>query len=359
MSPGRPTAAADLGVLIIGAGEMGVRHASHWREAGARVVAVYDPDTLRSDSLAQQHGAVSTRTLEEALAIDRVSVASVCTPTFLHASYTVAALGAGKHVLCEKPAALTLAEALSMKAAETASGKLLRIGFMRRFDPATLRLLGFTQELGTPLLAQATIAAGVRPKLMMHDAAANGGPIIDMCCHVFDLWSLLFTEVPTLVRAHGYTFSEHKPQLASIERKALDSAHLTIVYPGGSVGQVQVSWGLPSGIAPIERHTYMGPEGLVTVEWPSEVTRHGAEGTSRWNSSGEDPWRAQIAAFASEITEGESAAEARGGRTALATIDDGLAALRISLAALRSVADRRDVRPGELQPEVLAELAHV
>ena len=347
----------DLGVLIIGAGEMGERHAGHWRSAGARVVAVFDPDTLRADALAARHGGVAVRTLEEGLALEAVGVASICTPTFLHASYTVAALRAGKHVLCEKPAALTLAEAFAMKEAEEASGKLLRIGFMRRFDPAAHQLRAFTAGIGTPLLAQATIAAGVRPKLMMHDAAANGGPIIDMCCHVFDLWALLFGEAPALVRAHGYTFSEHKPQVASIERKALDSAHLTLAYPGGSVGQVQVSWGLPSGIAPIERHTYMGPEGLVTVEWPHEVTLHGADGTTRWSSRGDDPWRTQIAAFVAEIAGLEAPLVASGPiadqerPAGLATIDDGIAALRVSLAALRSVEGRCDVIPSDLVPE--------
>ncbi|HEX7004086.1 MAG TPA: Gfo/Idh/MocA family oxidoreductase [Trueperaceae bacterium] len=347
----------ELGVLIVGAGEMGARHAGHWREAGARVMGVFDPDTLRADALASLHGGTAVRTLDEALSLDAVGVVSVCTPTFLHANFTIASLRAGKHVLCEKPAALTLAEALAMKEAEEASGKLLRIGFMRRFDPATHQLRRFAAGIGSPLLAQATIAAGVRPKLMMHDAAANGGPIIDMCCHVFDLWALLFGEAPALVRAHGYTFSEHKPQVAAIRRKALDSAHLTLAYPGGSVGQIQVSWGLPSGIAPIERHTYMAPEGLVTVEWPSEVTLHDGHGTTRWSTRGEDPWRAQIAAFAAEIAGLELAPGGSGTQAAvdprpvLATIDDGIAALRVSLAAIRSVEGRCDVGPAELEPE--------
>lgn len=349
--PVRELSARPRGVLVVGAGEMGVRHAGHWREAGARVVAVFDPDTLRASDLAAQHGAVAVRTLAEGLEREEVEAVSVCTPTFLHAGYTVAALTAGKHVLCEKPAALTLAGALSMKEAELGSGKLLRIGFMRRFDPASPQLRTFGSQIGSPLLAQATIAAGVRPKLMMHDAAANGGPIIDMCCHIFDQWALLFGESPMLVRAHGYTFSEHKPQLASVERKALDSAHVTLAYPGGSVGQVQVSWGLPSGIAPVERHTYMGPEGLVSVEWPSRVTLHGADGTTSWSSRGQDAWRAEIGAFNAEIAGGE--------RGLLATIDDGIAALRVSLAVLQSVTERRDVSPAELEPEQLLSMPGV
>jgi predicted dehydrogenase len=75
--------ATGPGVLVIGAGEMGGRDALHWREAGGGVVHVYDPDLLRAEELA--------------------------------------ALRAGKQVLCEKPAALSLEEAHAMKEAEFAS----------------------------------------------------------------------------------------------------------------------------------------------------------------------------------------------------------------------------------------------
>jgi predicted dehydrogenase len=237
--------APALGAVVVGAGDMGARHALHWRDAGARLVGVFDPLRPRSEALAAEHDCLALDSLGEVLERDDVHVVSVCTPTFLHAHYTVAALRRGKHVLCEKPAALTLAEALAMKEAEDQGSALLRVGFMRRFDPAAHQILRWGGAIAEPVMAQATIAAGVRPKLLMHDAAANGGPIIDMCCHVFDQWAMLFGEGPVKVRAHGYTFSKDRPELASIELKALDSAHITLAYPGGGVGQVQVSWGLP------------------------------------------------------------------------------------------------------------------
>ncbi|MEX2541471.1 MAG: Gfo/Idh/MocA family oxidoreductase [Trueperaceae bacterium] len=348
------TGPASPGVMVLGAGEMGTRHARHWKECGGRIAAVFDPDRIRAEVLAARHGARALGQIEDGLALAEVEAVSVCTPTFLHAAHTIAALQAGKHVLCEKPAALTLEEALAMKEAAADSATVLRIGFMRRFDPAWQRILAFSRSIGRPLLAQATIAAGVRPKLLMHDAAANGGPIIDMCCHIFDQWGLLFGEPPLVVRAHGYTFSEQKPEVASIARKALDSAHLTLAYPCGGVGQVQVSWGLPSGIVPIERHSYIGPNGLLSVDWPDEVSLHGADGVTRWSSGDLDPWRAEIDAFAAEIRGDPAAADSGDplfGR--LATIDDGIAALRISLAVLGSVEGRCDVHPellGSLTP---------
>jgi predicted dehydrogenase len=336
---------------VIGAGDMGARHAHWWAVAGARVVAVVDPDTARAQAAARGTGAVALAEVDDALARDDVDAVSVCTPTFLHAHYTVRALQAGKHVLCEKPAALRLSDAEAMRRAAQESGRTLRIGFMRRFDPASHQILAFSGDIGAPVLAQATLAAGVRPKLLMHDAAANGGPIIDMCCHIFDQWGIFFGEQPDSVRAHGYTFGDGKPELASIRHKALDSAHVTLTYPGGGVGQIQVSWGLPAGIPAFERHTYMGPEGLITVDWPDQVRRLGARGSLLWQPPLSDPWRDEIRAFEAELCGREHAP--------LADIEDGLRALRTSLAVLASVAEKRDVAPAEVVDDALESTGEV
>ena len=325
-----------LGVAVIGAGEMGRKHAAHWREAGSRVVAVHDAALERARALANAVGCEASASAQEALSRVDVDVVSVCTPTYLHAGHTVSALNAGKHVLCEKPAALTLADAQAMRRAAQRSGRQLRIGFMRRFDPAFHQLRALLSRVGTPVLSQVTIAAGVRPKHLMHDALANGGPIIDMCCHVFHLWETLFEAQAETVSARGYTFSENKPELASIEQKALDSALITLAYPGGSLGQVQVSWGLPAGIRPTERHTYMGPDGLITVVWNRQITMRSQAGVTRWTSSGVDAWLEEIRYFQRELTQGAP--------RRLATIDDGIEALNVSLAVLESVRSRREVR---------------
>lgn len=323
-----------LTAVVVGAGDMGSRHARHWAAAGARVLAVVDPDRPRAEAAAAETGARAMADLRSALALGP-DVVSVCTPTHLHAPTTLAALEVGAHVLCEKPAALTLADAHAMREAAAAAGRELRIGFMRRFDPALDALLEAAGRSGRPLLAQATITAGIRPKRLMHDARANGGPIIDMCCHLFYVWGLLFDGQPTEVAARGYTFSDGKPEVAHIAHRALDSALITLAYPGGSVGQVQVSWGLPSGVPPVERHTYVGPDGLVTVDWPERVVRVDGQGEHAWTQPGSDPWRAEIAAFHAELTAGAA--------RRVPGIEDGIEALRTSLAVLRSVAEGRPI----------------
>ncbi|MDZ7704548.1 MAG: Gfo/Idh/MocA family oxidoreductase [Trueperaceae bacterium] len=332
----------DFGVVVIGAGDMGVRHARGWQMAGAKVVAVCDPDEARALAAALPLGALGLRIPDDVLGRDDVHAVSVCTPTVYHAPYTVQALEAGKHVLCEKPVSLTLDDAETMQRAAQTSGKTLRIGFMRHFDPAYRQLVAMHGGIGGPVLAQATIAAGVRPKLLMHDARVNGGPIIDMCCHLFNLWSTLFGAQPTVVSARGYTFSDGKAEVATIEHKALDSAQITLEYPGGTLGQVQVSWGLPAGIIPTESHTYMAPNGLISVDWSERLTLHDASGETTWQTDGADPWHAQIAYFYRELTEDAP--------QRVATIDDGIAALRTSLAVLESVRTQQPIDPATLQP---------
>lgn len=327
-------------MLVIGAGDMGSRHARAWVAAGARVVAVCDADRGRARAGADEVGAEAYIAPDEALARGDVHAVSVCTPTFLHAPFTIQALDAGKHVLCEKPVALTLKDAFAMKEAATRSGCELRIGFMRRFDPAYTQLLEMHRSTGSPVLAQATIAAGIRPKRLMHDAHANGGPIIDMCCHLFNLWGTMFGGHPERVSARGYTFSERRTELANIQHKALDSAHITVEYPGGTLGQIGVSWGLPAGVAPTERHTYMGPDGLIEVDWNTLVVLHNGAGETRWTSEGANPWEAEIAQFHRELTQGAV--------QRVATLEDGVHALQISLAVLESVRTHKEVNPLEV-----------
>lgn len=328
-----------LTAAVIGAGDMGSRHARHWAAVGARVLAVVDPDTSRVAAAAAETGAVALASFAEALAL-RPDVVSVCTPTFLHAPITIAAFQAGAHVLCEKPVALTLADGRAMADAALAAGKELRIGFMRRFDPAAARLAETVARAGTPLLVQATITAGIRPKRLMHDATANGGPVIDMACHVFDLWSRMFGGPAEQVVAIGHTFGDGRPELANIRQRALDSAAATLRYPGGHLAQLQISWGLPSGIAPREQHTYVGPHGLVTVEWPGAVDWHDGGPATPWHHPGDDPYRAQIAQFHAELTHAAP--------REVATIDDGMSALATSLAVLASIDQGHAVRPAAL-----------
>ena len=322
---------ADLGVVVIGAGEMGSRHAQHWTAAGANVVAVCDPNLALAQRLAASVNAEACPNPDALLAKSDIDVVSVCTPTFLHPRYTLQALEAGKHVLCEKPIALNLESALEMKRVAESKGLQLRIGLMRRFEPIFPNLKEMVDDLGMPVMGNVTITAGIRAKRLMHDRTANGGPVIDMCCHIFDLWALIFGEKPELVYATGNIFAEHHPALASIKEKAIDSATATFRFLSGHTTQLLVTWGLPEGVPFSEQHIYIGSEGRVEVDWNyqnNSVKFHDGVGLTHYNGV-RDPWESEIRQFYLELTQNAP--------RQVADADEGIAALKLSLKMLEAI----------------------
>lgn len=140
-----------LRVAILGAGFAGTFHAQAWAECpGAELAAVVDAEPARVREVTERFGGEPAGSLERALAAD-VDVVDVCLPTSLHEETTLAALAAGKHVLCEKPIALDLASADRMLAAARATGTTLMVAHVLRFWPEYERLgeLAAEGELGS------------------------------------------------------------------------------------------------------------------------------------------------------------------------------------------------------------------
>jgi len=134
-----------------------------------------------------------------ALQDDAVDAVYIALPVALHAPLTVAALGAGKHVLCEKPMALDYAAACGMVAAARESGRLLGIGYYRRLYPKVRRAaeLIAAGAIGRPVMAFAAThnwfnAEGGHRAWLLQRALAGGGPLYDTACHRIDLFNLLF-----------------------------------------------------------------------------------------------------------------------------------------------------------------------
>lgn len=176
--------------------------------------------------------------LEAALedgAIDAVYVAS---PVALHAPHTIAALRAGKHVLCEKPTALNYAEAQAMAAAATETGRLFGVAFYRRLYPKLIRAkqLIAAGAIGQPVLAEANNHGWLESEergWLRDPALAGGGPLYDTGSHRIDAFNYLFG--PPLAATGFRSNSVHR---LGVE----DSATVIIEYPGGVHGCVDVRW---------------------------------------------------------------------------------------------------------------------
>ncbi len=325
-----------LGVCVVGNGFMGTIHAERWQaHPAARVLAVADVDAARAEALAARVGARAFTDYRAALDWPEVNVASVCLPTHLHAEAALAAMERGRHVLSEKPIALTLPQAEAMIAGAARHRVKFAVGFMRRHSPVVEALRAFLAEgrLGRPVLYEAHDVRELRPKRLMHDADGNGGPVIDMAVHLFDLWLNLFASPPVSVAARGLTLAAARPEIAHIARKAVDSAALSVRFASGDLGSFVVSWGLPPGANPPQwPDRVYGARGLVEAEYQMrhQSARWLKEG-GEWETiadSTEDMYQREIDAFANVVLHG---AGPRG------TGDDGLAALRLAHAALESI----------------------
>lgn len=130
-----------LKVGVVGAGAMGAAHARTLATGvpGAEVTHVFDRDTARAGDVAAEVGGVAAGSPEELVAeVDALVVAS---PDFTHADLAVAGIEAGRHVLCEKPLAVTADDARRVVDAEVAAGRRsVQVGFNRRFDPGFVDL---------------------------------------------------------------------------------------------------------------------------------------------------------------------------------------------------------------------------
>ena len=128
-------------VGIIGCGKIAqVRHLPEYAaNPNAEIMAYYDKNRARAEEMAAKYGGSVCDTYFDLLNRDDIDAVSVCVENRSHAEISTAALYAGKHVLCEKPMAVTLAECESMVAAAERNGKYLMIGHNMRFDPVHRR----------------------------------------------------------------------------------------------------------------------------------------------------------------------------------------------------------------------------
>ncbi|MGG3468603.1 Gfo/Idh/MocA family oxidoreductase [Neobacillus pocheonensis] len=127
-----------LRVGVIGCGSIAQhRHLPEYKaNKNVELVAVCDINEERASEVAEKYGVNSFTSYEELLSSGTVDAVSVCTPNYLHAPISIAALEAGIHVLCEKPMATSKQEAESMIAAAKKSGKKLMIAHNQRFVPS-------------------------------------------------------------------------------------------------------------------------------------------------------------------------------------------------------------------------------
>ena len=197
-------------VGIIGAGGIaaGKHLPGHRSVKGVEVIAVCDIVEEKAKAFARKHDIpYYFKDYMDLISMDELDTVSVCTPNNFHAAPTIAALEAGKHVLCEKPMAGNARDAQAMLEAAQRTGKILQIGLQSRFNKRMMTLRKLYQEgfFGEAYYGRA-IALRRRgipaSPTFITKKMAGGGPLIDIGVHVLDvlLWILGY---PRPVRAFG------------------------------------------------------------------------------------------------------------------------------------------------------------
>jgi predicted dehydrogenase len=208
--------------------------------ANAELVAVYDLDVAANEAVARQYGARAAGSLEELLAED-VEAVYVATPAYLHYQQVMTCAAAGKHVLCEKPLGMTVAEAETMVAVMKQAGLRLGTAFMMRFlaQHEAARKLIEEGRLGKPVYGRAQLSCWYPPMAgawRQDPALAGGGSLIDMGGHCIDLLEMFFGPVVKLSCFVNNTVHAYASE---------DSAVALLWFASGALGTVDACFSIP------------------------------------------------------------------------------------------------------------------
>ena len=263
-----------FGIGIIGCGKIAqVRHIPEYLEnPNAEIRGYFDLNLQRAQELAEKFGGKAFASVEELLADPSIDAVSVCVANFAHAEMTIKALEAGKHVLCEKPMAVTLAECEAMVAAAKKAGKHLMIGHNQRLAKAHMVAKKMIEEgaIGRILTFRTTFGHG-GPETWSIDPGksvwffdkkrAAMGAMADLGIHKTDLIQFLTGQkvVRTTARLTTLDKRDAGGNLIGVD----DNAFCIYELSGGAYGTMTASW---TYYAAEDNSTILyGPQGTMRI----------------------------------------------------------------------------------------------
>lgn len=297
--------------------------------------------------------AVAYASMAELAADDRIDAVIICTPNNTHAEYAVAALEAGKHVICEKPMALTASDAERMVQAAEKNDRILTIGHQSRFSPAAQHLHGLCASgaLGTIYYARSEMLRRRGVPTWGHFLSRDrqgGGCLIDLGTHAIDLALWMLGDFSP-VWAMGSTYQGLADQPTAANRWGVwdaakfeveDAAFGTVRMASGATLEIASSWALN---IPADREdvlTLCGTKGGATLQGGKLTLngeRNGAFYTETLDLAAdwETACKKQVEEFIDCV---------RTGRQPLVTAREGLGVSRVLDGLYRSAAEQCPVK---------------
>lgn len=330
-------------VAIIGAGLQCRRRApvvKEWPGAELKVIASLHLD--HATAMAAKMGCEASDSWQKAVGRADVDAVVVCTPPHVHAEISLAALQAGKHVLCEKPMTRTAGEAEQMVTAAKSAGRVLKCGFNHRHHPAVreARRLVDAGEIGKPVFGRCRYGICGRPgyekEWRANPKQAAGGQFIEQGTHGIDLFRWFLGEIveAACMTSIGYFTTQ------TME----DNGMAVFRFAGGATASLHTSLTQWKNLFSFE---VFGTDGYVMVEglgasYGNErliVGRRDFDGPFKDSVTefrgGDESWREEWKEFAGAI---------QGAREPMGSGVDGLQAMRAALAAYESEKTGRIIR---------------
>jgi len=310
-----------LGVAVIGAGFWGRNHARIFKELKeTELLAVCDINAERAKNVAKQFDVKAYTSTGKMLKGKDIEALSICTWSINLAKEALKALKAGKHVLVEKPMATNVKQAEKMVKTAKEKGLHLTVGFLMRFIPGIQHIKSAIENKTIGNLVCAT----AKRVSEWPERIGDIGVVKDTAIHDIDIIRYLFNEEPISVYAKAGNM-KHK--------KFEDYAQIMLTFDRGGSAFIESNW-----LTPYKTRTLVitGSKAIMKLDYiTQELTIEDAKETMQPRYIWQEPLKLELQHFANCILKKEKP---------LITGMDGLKALQIAEAALRSSATGRVVK---------------
>lgn len=323
-------------VAILGAGFMGGTHARAFQQVpGVEVATIYAHSDARAAPLAEELGAAWTLDLDGVLADDSIDAIDISLPTPEHQRVAEAAIAAGKHVLLEKPIAMTDREAAALEALAARTDRVFMIAHVLRFWPEYMELhrIVTSGELGRPVSALAFRRQAFPAwSALFSRSDLTGGAVLDQMIHDYDAVNWILG-TPRSVAARGISNPRSGGGWDQVQ-VMVDYGDASAVIDGGMM--MPESYPFSSSLqvlcerGAIEYHFRAGGRSVEMGAGVNELVLYPNDGDPRvLEVPQKDPYLAEIEYFVDCIASGRQAGRA--------TPADARTALRVGLAARKSL----------------------
>lgn len=269
--PQTPASGADtarkVGYCIVGLGRISMNQFMPGVQISqrSRLVALVSGHRDKAEKMAAHYAIPTAHIYDyqhyEAIADNReIDAVYIALPNSMHAEYTIRAAQAGKHVLCEKPMANTVAECEQMIAACHKAGRKLMIAYRCQYEPTNLRAIRMIRDgsIGRLELIESSLGFNIRPgEWRLSKKMAGGGPLVDVGIYSLQACRYLTGEEPTELSA-SWSVNDQDGRFTEVEENLVWSMR----FPSGVLANCMTSYGsnLPNGFRAL------GSKGWVQLE---------------------------------------------------------------------------------------------